>query len=188
MNALQDPDTKKAFQASLAAALESGAHVEDDIEDHAIFIHEALDNALKEVVPKVRRTKSPWISQETLSLADQKREARNKRDQSDDSLHTYRQLCNKVRNSARGYKERWLREKCEDIEKKTALEHKSRKVYQLMKDLNRKWQQKHTTIKNDRGEVLQTQTEVLERWTQYCSIVCTGKDGMIRIEKRLTIE
>ena len=122
MNALQDPDTKKAFQASLAATLESGAHAEDDKEEHAKFIHEALDNALKEVVPKVKRTKSPWISQETLSLADQKREARNKRDQSEESLHTYRQLCNKVRHSARGDKERWLREKCEDIEKKRIRE------------------------------------------------------------------
>ena len=63
MNALQDPDTKKAFQASLAATLESGAHAEDDIEEHAKFIHEALDNALKEVVPKLKRTKSPWIHQ-----------------------------------------------------------------------------------------------------------------------------
>ena len=139
----------------MAATLELGAHAEDDIEEHAKFIHEALDNALKEVVPKVKRTKSPWISQETLSLADQKREARTKRDQSEESLHTYRQLCNKVRNSARGDKERWLREKCEDIEEE--------------KHLNRKWQPKHTTIKNDRGEVLQTQAEVLERWTQYCS-------------------
>ena len=83
----------------------------------AKFIHEALDNALKEVLPKVKRTKSPWISQETLSLADQKREATNKRDQSEESLHTYRQLCNNVRTSARGDKERWLRDKCEDIEK-----------------------------------------------------------------------
>ena len=78
----------------------------DDIEEHGKFIHEALDNALKEVVPKVKRTKSPWISQETLSLADQKREARNKRDQSEESLYTYRQLCNKVINSARGDKEK----------------------------------------------------------------------------------
>ena len=116
MNALQDPDKKKALQASLAAVLESGAHAEGDIGDHAKFIHEALDNALKELVSKVRRTKCPWISQETL--VDQKREARSKRDQSEESLHTYRQLCNKVRNSARGDKERWLREKCEDIDKR----------------------------------------------------------------------
>ena len=189
MNALQDPDTKKALQASLAATLESGAHAEDDTEEHAKFINEALDNALKEVVPNVKRTKSPWISKETFSLADQKREARNKRDQSEENLHTYHQLCNNVRNSARGDKERWLREKCEDIEKKNASEHKSRKVYQLIKYLNRKWQPKHTTIKNDRGEVLQTQAEVLERWTQYCSnLYREGGEDQDRDENNSRIE
>ena len=55
--------------------------------------------------------------------------------------------------------------RCEEIEVSTQ-EKKSRKTYQLIKDLNKKWTQKRRTIRDKHRKTLQTLEEIKKRWTE----------------------
>ena len=102
-------------------------------------------------------------------------------------LRTYKDLCNRVRQSARRDKEEWIEGKCREIET-SAQEQKCRKTYMLIKDINRKWTPRQRKIKDRHGNPLQTMEEIKARWTEYCRELYTetdteeelrGQEGMV---------
>jgi Reverse transcriptase (RNA-dependent DNA polymerase) len=48
-------------------------------------------------------------------------------------------------------------------------EHKTREVFKLMRNINRQWQPRQVTIRDENNKVLTEEREILERWTRYCS-------------------
>jgi len=122
-------------------------------------------------------TRKPWISPETIVLADKKRHLKQRRHESKSMESEYRKLCNQVRKAARQDKDHWLRQQCEDIQQ-SYEENKSRKTFRLIKDINRQWQPRQLTAKNKREKILQSKEEVMERWTEYCSKLYKDKDSI----------
>ena len=92
---------------------------------------------------------------------------KQRRNESNAADCEYRKTCNEVRREARRDKERWLTERCRDIQK-TANEKRSRKTFKLIRDINGKWQPKQRGIKSKEGEMLQEEGQIRERWTEYC--------------------
>ena len=65
-------------------------------------------------------------------------------------------------------KEGWIGAQCEEIE--TCLnKNKSKRAYQLVKDLTSEKQERSTTIQDKSGKCLTEEQEILSTWTEYYS-------------------
>jgi len=82
-----------------------------------------------------------------------KRILKKKRDSSELADREYQQKCSEVRKAARADKAKWLERQCEDIEK-YYKEYKTREVYKIIGDINRKWQPKQRAIRDSNGKLL----------------------------------
>jgi len=62
----------------------------------------------EEIIPEKEMITKKWITLEKLSLVQEKRILKKKRDSSELADREYRQKCNEVRKAARAYKAKWL--------------------------------------------------------------------------------
>ena len=87
-----------------------GLEDEITVEEQWSRISEALVEAAEEVVPKKERTmRREWMTEEILGKMERRR--RNKENASE-----YRRLDGEIRRECDQAKERWLNEKCDEIE------------------------------------------------------------------------
>ena len=119
----------------------------ENLEEHAKKIEAAIKKAAVGVMSASRAAKKPWISEETLRLADEKRRLQQTRSVSTQKEHQYKDLCKKVKKSARQDKERWIQQQCEEIEKGLAI-GKTRQAYGLIKMLRRKFTPRISVIQD----------------------------------------
>ena len=73
----------------------------------------------------------------------------------------YKDLCKKVKKSARQDKESWIQQQCEEIEKDLAI-GKTRQAYSLIKMLRRKFTPRISVIQDQDGKMLQSQDEIIQ--------------------------
>ena len=139
---------------------------EDDIE--AEQLAELLCEAVKQTIPEEEVIKKKWITSETMKLVREKRGLKLNRNQSAQIEKQYKKKCNEVRKAARADKRKWLEDRCRDVEKYHG-EHKTREVFKMLRNINKKWQPRQITIKDENNKVLTEKKEILERWTRYCS-------------------
>ncbi|CAM4973194.1 unnamed protein product [Rotaria socialis] len=156
----------------------------DNIDEHAAKIKRAIEDALQATLTTTRRAKNPWISQQTLSLAEEKRKAKQIKNASTQNAQLYRDLCNKVKKSARQDKERWIQDECDEIEKGLNVGN-TRLTYSLIKTLKKKFVPRMSAIKNEDGIMAQSKDKEKERWTQYCSGLYKDEGGGDEMVKEL---
>ena len=65
-------------------------------------------------------------------------------------------------------KENWIGEQCSEIEE-NLRKNKSKRAYELVKDLTTVEQGKATTVQDRSGKCLAEERQTLNRWTEYCS-------------------
>jgi len=73
----------------------------DKVDDKVWRLNEAIQKAVKEVLPSACMLNKPWIKASTLLLAKEKREMKQRRQESNEHEKEYRNLCNVVRKAAR---------------------------------------------------------------------------------------
>ncbi|CAF5052076.1 unnamed protein product, partial [Rotaria magnacalcarata] len=152
------------------------------LEEHAKKIEQAIKITVEATVPAKRTTKKPWISEETLKLADEKRRLKQLRNVSLEYTQQYKGLCKKVKRSARQDKEHWIQDQCEQAEKGLNIGN-TREAYDLIKMLRKEFVPRLNVIRNQEGTMLQTNDDIKRRWTQYCSSLYKdpgGGNGMIK--------
>ena len=71
-------------------------------------------------------------------------------------------------------KENWIGEQCSKIEE-NLRKNKSKRAYQLVKDLTTVKQGKATTVQVRSGKCLTEERRILKRWTEYCTEVYNYK-------------
>ena len=129
---------------------------------------EVLNEAAREVIPKEAKINEKWTTTEMLELVMEKRLLRLRRSDSNQAMSRYKAKCNEVRKSAREDKRRWLKNICEGIERYHG-EHRARKVHEMVRNINRKWLPRQTTVGKETGEVLTERSEILNRWSEHYS-------------------
>ena len=65
-------------------------------------------------------------------------------------------------------KENWIGEQCSETEE-NLRKNKSKRAYQLVKDLTTVKQGKASTVQDRSGKCLTKEQQILNRWTKYCS-------------------
>jgi hypothetical protein len=174
-NQLKDQATRNNFQTQLEQQL-NNLHTNCNIDEHALQIEQAIEQAIKASTTTQTTSKKPWISQRTLILADHKRKAKQTKNISSTNNERYKNLCNQVKKSARMDKNNWIQEQCEAIQMGLSVGN-SKQAYQLVKLLKKKFSPKLTIIKNKDGTLSQSKADVLQSWTRYCSELYQDKGG-----------
>jgi len=172
--ALLQTNIAQQYRQQLDESLNSLEAVED-LDKRTDMLVAAINSSIEEVLPVEKRIRNKWISKETLEKVKQKRKLKLHRDQSESAEAEYRRKCNEVRKATRGDKQKWMEDKCNDIQKYHA-EYITLEVYKLIKDLNKKWQAKTSATKDKNGKPIMEREKVKERWTEYCSELCEITD------------
>ena len=153
---LQNEDVKADFAIKVKQFLNSKEEV------GAEQLAEVLNAAVTEVIPEVEKINKKWISVKTLELVKEKRLLRVRRGDSIQAMSKYKAKCNEIRKSAREDKRKWIENICEDIERYHG-EHRARELHKMVRNINRKWQPRQSTIRKGTGEVLSERNEILNR-------------------------
>ena len=156
-----------------------------NLEEHSAKIAEAIKNAAESTIPAKRITRKPWISEETLVLADEKRRLKQMKNVSEKYVQAYRDSCKKVKRSARQDKEHWIHTQCEEVEKGLSI-GSTRQAYSLIKTLRQKFVPRMNVLRSKEGTILQSKDEIKQRWTQYCSDLYKDHGGGDEVVKELT--
>ena len=180
---LKDEKTRQSYSAAIAKHMESIAR-SCDLEEHSAKISEAIKNAVESTVPVRRATRKPWISEETLKLADEKRRLKQMKNVSETYAQAYKDFCKKVKKSARQDKEHWIHDQCQEVEKGLNTGN-TRKAYSLIKTLRQKFVPRLNVLRSKEGILLQSKDEIKQRWTQYCSDLYRDHGGGDRVVQEL---
>ncbi|CAF2065175.1 unnamed protein product [Rotaria magnacalcarata] len=138
------------------------------LEEHALKIRNSINEAIEVSITNQRVAKKPWISAETLKLADEKRKAKQTKHLNQNLNEKYKELCKKVKKFARKDKEGWIEDQCKEIQEGLQVGN-SKQAYNLVKLLKRKYVSKLNIIRKKDGKIAQSKEDVLQTWTQYCS-------------------
>jgi hypothetical protein len=184
---LKDEKTRQSYSATLAKNMESIASP-CNLEEHSAKIAEAIKNAAESTIPARRATRKPWISEETLKLADEKRRLKQMKSVSEKYAQAYKDFCKKVKKSARQDKEHWIHDQCQEVEKALNI-GSTRQAYSLIKTLRQKFVPRLNVLRSPDGTMLQSKDEIKQRWTQYCSDLYRdhgGGDGVVQELEEIT--
>ena len=186
-NQLKDQTTRQFYQTKLKNNFKNISPT-CSLDDHALQIEKAVKLALQESITTKKTAKKPWISVQTLDLADEKRKAKQVKHLTTNHNNTYKDLCNKVKRSAKQDKNKWIQDQCEEIQKGLQVGN-NKQAYNLVKILRRKYIPKLTVIRSQNGTMIQSKEDIMQRWTQYCSALYEDKGGgenMVKELERIT--
>ncbi|CAF4585279.1 unnamed protein product [Rotaria socialis] len=113
---LKDDIIRRCYSNKLAGNTEK-IQPTDNLSEHARKIEGAIKEAASTAIPAKRIAKKPWISEETLNIAEEKRKLKQAKDASNVKMQEYKDLCKKVNKAARKDKENWIQKHCEEVEK-----------------------------------------------------------------------
>ena len=167
---LNDSTMMSAFQAIIGGKFASLATLADegnDLDTMVTRFNKAVTDKAAELLGKQRRKRKPWVTPEILDLCDQRRDLKKKRGESEEAKD-YREIKRKIRTEMIMAKETWTQDQCQQAEA-CLRNNKSKKAYQLVKDLTTEKLGKSTTIQDKSGKCLTEENAILNRWTEYCS-------------------
>ena len=85
---------------------------------------------------------------------------------------TYKQINNTIQKEMRIAKEIWINNKCTDIGE-CLIRNNTKKAYQIVNELTKKKDKIIVNVHDKDGKCITYKTEVLNRWTEYCSELYT---------------
>ena len=136
-------------------------------------IKDCMITAAKKHVPTKRRgKKSPWLSQEALDLADERRQLKEAGLQ---HSNMYRKLSSEIQQVARRDKNDHLNQLCKEIEHHSS-QNNSRNLFKGVKELTDKGITRLAVIKDENGTILTESKEIKERWKSYCEGLFASKE------------
>ena len=178
---LTDERIRQSYSVALTANI-ANVDTTQNLEAHANEITQAIQKTVDEMIPTKRKTKYPWISEMKLKLADEKRKLKPRKNVSTESTRRYKELCRRVKRSARQDKEHWMQAQCKQANKGLRISN-TRAAYSLLKMLRKEFAPRLNVIRDQQDTMLQSKDEIKRRWTEYCSSLYKdpgGRDRMVR--------
>ena len=123
----------------------------------------AIEEASAQILPKVTRTPNrPWMTEAILRLMDDRRRCKGTDDQ------RYRELNRTIHQDCRIAKERWMDEKCTEVEDLSKRDQQL--MYSKVNDIiKKKKSNKNIAIKKADGTIAMDIEDVKTRWNEYVS-------------------
>ena len=124
----------------------------------------------KKHIPKKKRKKQPWISVDTLKLAEERRKAKVEGNSKD-----WSRLNTAVSKGAKEDMSNFIEEKCKELEK-LKQRGDSKKIFQTVKELTGKWTPRMDVINDGEGNTLTETEDIKSRWVEYSTKLFEAKD------------
>ncbi|CAG9841161.1 unnamed protein product [Diabrotica balteata] len=124
-------------------------------------IQHALVSVGKETLKPLKEKTKPWMTVEILELMEERRKHKAK------DLDKYKEIKRNIRKKIREAKERWLSDRCkeiEDLDKKYDSFNLHKKIKKMTGSRKRT---KTNILKNDKGDIITDMKERLCHWTNY---------------------
>ena len=120
----------------------------------------------KNHIPKRKKKKQHYISEDTLKLIEERREMKVKGFSQDTAL--YKAKSREIKRSVRKDKKQFIEDKCKEMEDHNS-KHEDRQLYQKVNELTKEFRPSLKVIKDKNGQVLTENDQILGRWREYCS-------------------
>jgi exonuclease III len=120
----------------------------------------SMNEIAQKHIPKKKKIKKPWLKNDTLNIAEQRRNAKSL-----GNLTLWSRLNKEFNIAAKVDKEEYLQEKCEDLERS---KFDPRKVSNLVKEITGKWSPQSEVLNDKNGHTLTETNDILKRWAEYC--------------------
>ena len=111
-------------------------------------------------MPKRRKLKQQWLSQEAMGITDERRNAKNMQD-NDESRRKDKLFTRKANED----KNRYLEDMCLGLERSGS---DSRRVFQFLKKITHKRTALMDVLNDKEGKALTQDDEIKKRWAEYC--------------------
>ena len=125
-----------------------------------------MTDAASEIFRKECCRKKPWVTRDVPDLCDERRDL--KKWYEAEGAKEHREAKKRFKKAVKKAKEDWIDAQCEEIET-CPNKNKSKRAYQLVKDLTSEKEGLSSTIQDRSGKCLTEEQEILRRWTEYCS-------------------
>ena len=133
---------------------------------------EVVNTAAKKHVSKRKKLKQPWLTNETLGVADERTEGKRRSQLGD--IGRWERLNKEFTKSAREDKNAYIESKCREMEKDKT---NSKKAFRILKEVTGK-RSVRTDVTNDtEGRALTESVDILKRWEAYCGKLYKNQDG-----------
>ena len=142
-------------------------------------VYNIVQEAVTKTIPKKKKCKkAKWSSEETLQIAEERREARGRGDR-----ERYTQLNAEFQRIARRDKKAFLNEQCKEVEENNRI-GKTRDLFKKIRDTKGTFHAKMGSIKDRNGMDLTESEEIKKRWQEYTEelhikILMTGLTTMV---------
>ena len=130
-------------------------------EAQTIFLESA-----KKHIPKRKKIKQRYISEESLKLIEERREMKTKG--VSQSTAQYKAKSREIKASIRKDQKKFIEDKCKEMEDLHNM-HKDRQLFKKVNEMTREFQPALKVIKDKKGTVLTENEKILDRWREYCS-------------------
>ena len=125
-------------------------------------IHGIVQEAgIKTISKKNKCKKAKWLSEESLQIAEKRREAIGKREK-----ERYTHLNRKFQRIARRDKKAFLSDQCKEIEESNRM-GKTKDLFKKIRDTKGNFHVKMGTIKDRNGRDLREAEDIKKRWQKY---------------------
>ncbi len=159
----KDKELRKLYKGEVKGryeALEQPSNQRSNPETLWKQFRSVITETIEAIIPKnEKRKKKKWMTDEILSLMKKRRTNKSK-------PSTYQQIKKEIRKKPAEAKEKWLNEKCDEIE--NTHSSNSRRACEIIKEVSGKKSCVNTgCLRSKTGEVLMDKDEVLNRWSEY---------------------
>ena len=125
-------------------------------------VHDIVQEAVIKTIPNKKKfKKAKWLSEETLQIAEKKREAKGKGEK---ERHTH--LNAEFQRIARRDKKAFLSDQCKEIKENNRM-GKTRDLFKKIRDTKGTFHAKMSTIKDRNGMDLREAEDIKKRWQEY---------------------
>ena len=186
---LRIPEVKERYEIEIKNRFEalSGMVEEANLDEAVDIVNHTIKKTAEEVIGFKKYKKEPWISDQVLSLADQRRLIKakmNNSPQDEDLKHQFTRLKKVINDKVEECREEWFNKQCyeaEEANRKNDMRSLFQKVRMLKKGI--KLNDKRGNIKDKDGNLLTKDSDILQRWHEYGSGLYNAKiqtdDGVL---------
>ena len=128
-------------------------------------VHDIVQEAVIKTIPKKKKCKkAKWLSEESLQIAEKRREVKGKAEK-----ERYTHFNVEFQRRARRDKKAFLNDQCKEIEENRRM-GKTRALFKKIGDTNGTFHAKMGTIKDRKGMDLTEAEDIKKRWQEYTEV------------------
>ncbi|KAL4083943.1 hypothetical protein QTP88_029259 [Uroleucon formosanum] len=173
VNMLKDRNTALAYESCISKTFKAPSQ-NDSLNIRWEAIKETIHNAAnKTLIRNTLDPKKPWINEQILRDTEERRKYKNSKD--NQGIRKYKELKNKINRNAREAREKWLEDRCHEVEL-LIKENKMDQAFNTIKKFVSNKTKVNNKIRDENGNLLIDNEDIANRWKQYLEVLYQGEE------------